>query len=248
MRCTFITLALIVINHINLFSQCIDVQKIKFGGDYGFVEYIYHCPTYSFASNGDTSKNWNILNNPIAIKQAPSKALEYKKAVEAEIKRYAGLDFYSGLKFVDVEVVYPERFHEFKGRSDVTQKSCLAKYFYHYQFRPDTTTGYYIGIAVDRNGRIISPFNFPSKEYYKPIKKSFTYCKLIDIARSVEKEIDPIKEITFEYDKLHKRFYWLVSQELVNQKEGVNNINQVRIDAANLQDAKPVKAQVTIIY
>jgi len=248
MRYPFFTLVVIVINHINLFSQCIDRQKVKFGGDYGFIKYIFHCPTYSFAANGDTSKNWNILNDPIDIKQAPKKALEYKKVVEAEIKKYAGADFYSDLKFVDVEVVYPENFQEFKRRSDITQKSCLAKYFYHYQFKPDSITGYYIGIAINAHGQIISPFNFPSKKYYKPIDKNFTYCKLIDVARSVQKEIDPIKEISFEYDKLHKRFYWLVSRELVNQKEGVNKVNQVRIDAASLQNAKPVEGKVTIIY
>ncbi|SDE45210.1 hypothetical protein SAMN05216464_106190 [Mucilaginibacter pineti] len=234
----------------NCFSQCIDISKIEFGGDYDFYEYIFGCPTYSFAVHGDTSKNWNVLNNAIDIKQAPKKALTYRNLVEKKIKQYSGLSFFTDLKFIDVEVVYPEKYNLFKGRTDVTQRYCKAKYFYHYQFQPDTVASYLIGIAVNEKGKIISPFKFPSKKDYKQIDKSFTYCKLLDIARNIQKDIDPIGKICFEYNEVGKRFYWLISQDLDSEKthEGLNYFNQVIIDASDFSKVKTVKGEAHIIY
>jgi hypothetical protein len=231
-------------------SQCIDKNKIEFGGDYNFVNYMFLVPSYSFAIKGNTSRNWNVLNDPIDIKQAPKRALIYKESVEDSIKKYAGKDFFSNLEFENVEIVYPEKYQTFidSGRQDVTQKVCKAKYFYFYQFKPDTLASYLIGIAVNKVGKIISPFNFPSKKYYKPIDKTFTYCKLINIARQAQKDIDPIKEISLQYDKVKKNFYWLISREIVNEKEGINYINQVEINAANLSDVKRVQSEVMVVY
>lgn len=242
------SLIIIILIRSNTIAQCIDKEKIKFGGDYGFVNYIFHCPSYNFAINGDTSKKWNILRDPIDIKQAPIKALQYKKMVETSIKRYSGLDFYSNIKFEGVGVVYPDKFKAFSGRSDIDRKSCKANYFYYYQFKPDTISSYLIGIAVDKNGKIISPFNFPAKKYYKSIDKTFTYCKLVEIAHDIEKNIDPIDEIKLEYNAKTKQFYWLISQGLVVTHEGLNYLNQVIIDAADLSKAKSVRSHVSIVY
>lgn len=232
----------------SVLSQCIGREKIVFGGDYNFVDYIFHCPTYSFAINGDTSKNWNILNDPIELKQAPAKALKYRRFVEVAIKKYSGAAFFADLKFIDVEVVFPDKFSAFSGRSDVSQRYCKARYFYHYQFTPDTIAKYLIGIAVDDRGKIISPFTFPSRKYYRPVDKSFTYCKLIEIARKNQSKIDPIEDIKLDYDKKDKKFYWLISQAIVNVHEGRNDVNLVYIDASDLSKVKTVKSYALIIF
>ena len=48
----------IILNQLTVLSQCIDKEKITYGGDWGFTDYIHRCPTYSFTFDGDTSKNW----------------------------------------------------------------------------------------------------------------------------------------------------------------------------------------------
>ena len=236
--------------HFSALTQCIDREKITYGGDWHFVNYIHRCPTYNFAFGGDTSKNWNVLDDPIDIMLAPAKVLILKKYVDNKIKEFAGDKFYSKVSFNSVEVVYADKLKAFidSGRQDVTLKYCKAKYFLYYEFKPDTIATFHIGIALDNSGKIISNFNFPSKDNYKAIDTNYSYCKLIDIARKVQPNIDPIKQISVEYDTKLKRFYWLISQDIVNSKEGTNYFNQVYIDAADLSKVTTSKASVRIVY
>jgi hypothetical protein len=163
---------------------------------------------------------------------------------------FAGDEFYSQVTFNSVGVVYADKLQAFidSGRHNVTLKYCKAKYFFYYEFKPDTIATFHIGIALDNSGKIISKFKFPSKDNYKRVNSNFSYCKLIDIARKVQPNINPIKEISFEYDTKSKRFYWLISQDLVNVKEGINYFNQVLIDASGLTKATTSKGNVNIIY
>ena len=232
------------------FSQCIDRDKITYGGDWGFVDFIHRCPTYNFTFGGDTSKNWNVLDDPIDIMQAPAKVLTLKRYVDNKIKEFAGDKFHSKVIFNSVEVIYADRLQTFidSGRQDVTLKYCKAKYFFYYEFKPDTIATFHIGIALDNAGKIISKFNFPSKDNYKTVDTNYSYCKLIDIARKVQPNIDPIKQINIWFDTISKRFYWLISQDIVNSKQGINYFNQVYIDAADLSKATTSKASVSIIY
>jgi len=233
-----------------IFSQCIDRKKISYGGDWGFVDFIHRCPTYNFTFGGDTSRNWNALADPIDIMQAPSEVLTLKKTIDDKIRDFAGELFFSKVFFNSVEIIYADRLKAFvdSGRQDVTLKYCKAKYFFYYEFKPDTIATYHIGIALDKNGNIINKFNFPSKDYYKSIDTTFTYCKLLEIARKVQQNIDPIEEISLEYNAKTKRFYWLLSQEVVDQKEGTNYFNQVYIDAFDLTKATTSRASVRVIY
>ena len=231
-------------------SQCIDKEKITYGGDWGFTDYIHRCPSYSFAFDGDTSKNWNTLNDPIDIMQAPKNILSLKRYVENKIKEFAGERFFSKLRFDEVEVVYADRLKAFldSGRQDVTLKYCKAKYFFYYNFIQDSLMRYNIGIAVNAAGKIISPFSFPSKKDYKAFDTSFTYCKLIDIARQVKKDIEPIKSISLEFDSQTRNFYYLVTAKIKKEKEGLNYINQVKIDASDITKAELTKKKVYIDY
>jgi hypothetical protein len=251
-KMTFRSLFILIfcVTRLTVFSQCIDREKITYGGDWGFVDFIHRYPTYNFTFGGDTSKNWNVLDDPIDIVQAPAKVLSLKKVVDNKIKEFAGEKFYSKVTFNSVEVVYADRLKAFidSGRQDVTLKYCKAKYFFYYEFKPDTIATFHIGIALDKNGNILSEFNFPTKNNYKSIDTTFTYCKLVEVARQVQRNIDPIKEIKLEYNSKTKRFYWLISQGLVNEKEGLNYFNQVYIDANNLTKATTSKASVSVIY
>ena len=245
-----ILILIIFLTHLATLAQCIDKEKISYGGDWGFENFIHLCPTYNFAMDGDTVKNWNVLGDPVDIKQAPPEVLLFKQRVEKKIVEYSGADFFSKIKFSSVEVVYADKLKTFKdsGRQEVTLKYCKAKYFFYYEFKIDTLSTYCIGIALDKKGEIISKFNFPSKNNYSPIDDKFDYCKLIDIARKSQPKIDPIKDIKLEFNKETNRFYWLLTQEIVDSKEGINYFNQVQIDASNLDLTKNItgKAYITI--
>ena len=232
----------------NSFSQCIAKEKIQVGGDWSSYDYTYFCPTYEFSLNGDTSKNWSILN-PIHIRQITKLILPVKDSVEKRIREYAGDDFYSRMKFHSVEIVYKDSIKKFAGRQPrCISRKCKAKYFFYYIFSPDNQATYNIGIAVNKKGEIISDFKFPAKNEYKPIDSSLTVCEIIKIAKQFNKDIEPIDEVKFDYDETTKRFYWLVSQEkykkdgnIVFIKQGINEFNQVIIDAV---DSKQIKKQI----
>ena len=243
-------LVTVILLHLRLFSQCINQEKITSGGDFGAENYIHLCPTYQFDFGGDTSKNWNVLNDPIDITQAPANILTLKNYVEERVKEFAGINFFLKLKFDGISVVYPDKLQAFidSGRQDVTLEFYKAKYFFYYNFMPDTLMRYHIGIAVDSLGKIISSFNFPSKQKYKAIDTTYTYCKLIEIAKNVLKQIEPIKEIRLEFDDKVQRFYWLIVQEIVHEKQGLNHLNEVMIDAANLTNTKLKRSKVYIEY
>jgi len=236
--------------HLVFFAQCIERKKISYGGDYGFVDFIHLCPTYNFAFGGDTSKNWNVLTAPIDISQAPKEVLLFKDDIEKKIIEYSGNDFFEKIKFNSVEVVYKNKLKEFKksGRQDVTLKYCKAKYFYYYEFKIDSLSSYHIGIALNDKGKIISKFSFPSKDNYVPVDSSFNYCKLIQIAKKSQPLIEPIKDIKLDYDEELKRFYWQITQEIVNIKEGKNNFNQVIIDASDLNKTKNIIGETYINF
>jgi hypothetical protein len=233
-----------------IFSQCIDREKIKYGGDYDAVDYIHLCPTYSFAFGGDTSTLWNVLTDPIDIMQAPKEILPLKHNIEQKIKNYSGEIFFNDLKFSSVEIVYKNKLKKFidSGRQGVTLKYCKAKYFFFYKYKPDTLATYLVGIAVSKKGTILNKFKFPSKKDFKSIDTHISQCKLVEIARKSQNNMDPIEEISFEYDDVEKKFYWLVSQEIVDMKEGENHFNQVRIDASNTSEVKKITGSAIIQF
>lgn len=247
---TNVILFLLIHTTSTLFSQCIDRGKVKYSVDYGFVEYIHCCPTYNFAFDGDTSKFWNVLGDPIDITQSPEEIIPLKQKIEEQVKAYCGDFFFKDLKFSSVAVVYKDKLKEFRnsGRQGVTLKYCKAKYFFYYEFKPNTLATYLIGIAVDKKGIIISKFNFPSKNDFKEIDINISNCKLVEIARKIQPQIDPIREISFEYNEIEKRFYWLVSQEIQRIKEGKNSFKQVIIDASDLTKSKAIIGSVLIQF
>lgn len=225
------------------FSQCIDEQKVKYGGDFGHYEYIYFCPSYDFAYGGDTSKKWSILN-PIDIRQVASTVVPVKEAVEQQIRAYAGDAFFSNLTFSSIQVVYLDSLAQFKGRGPaVDMTRCKGKYFLTYYFRGDSKAAYCIGVAVDEQGNILSPFSFPSKQDYKPIDTTLTVCEVLSKARKFNRKLGEIQEVRFDYNPTSKRFYWLVAQEVKKPKREENTFIEVVIDAAepariNAQEGK----------
>lgn len=231
-------------------AQCIDPEKVTYGGDWGYSDYIHRCPTYQFAYGGTESKDWGVLDNPVSMAQAPAIILQLKQLVEDSIRRYAGAKFYQQVRFSSVEMVVPEQLRYFKkeGRQNVTLKYCKAKYYFYYEFKPDSLATYHYGVAIDKHNKIVSPFKFPKASEYQPIDLTFSYCQLLRIAEQAQPDIKPVDTIRMVYDDQEKRFYWLVSQEIQNEHEGVNHYNQVLIDAADLTKTKKRQGEASVVY
>jgi hypothetical protein len=216
-----------------VFSQCIEKDKIKYGGDWAEDD-LYYFPTYHFSYNGNTSKKWGVLNDLIDIRQVENYILPIKVIVEKQIREYSGDLFFTRLKFNSVAIAYPDSIEKFAERHPSCDiQSCKYKYFFYYEFLADNDATYNIGIGADKDGKIISRLNFPNKSEYQSIDTTLTVCKVINLARQIDKKIDSIEGITFEYNLKTKRFYWLISQEVSEKKPGKNKYDQVIIDAAD---------------
>jgi hypothetical protein len=247
MRTILLMFLIISFAVVTTYAQCIDEDKIKYGGDFGDYNYTFFCPTYSFSYKGDTSKKWSILN-PIDIRQVEAAFLPVKKKVEQKIIEYAGEAFFSRLVFYTVDIVYADSLAKFKGRIPEAKKAgCKGKYYFYYYFRADAKAAYCVGFAVDEKANIISPFNFPAKHEYKPIDTTLTVCNVLDRVKRFGKKISPVDEVRFDYDPKTKRFFWVVNQEFVS-KRGLNEFNQVVIDAAELAKMKIQQEQVHVVY
>jgi len=235
-RCFFIFLC--VCMQMDIHGQCIDRDKITCGGDWSGYDYTFFCPAYCFSYDGDSSGHWGILNNKIDIRQAPPVVYTLKKKLEDSILSYAGTAFFSRLRFYSVDVVFWDSAAKFTPRVPAcSAQKCKAKYYFSYEFRPDSIAQYHIGVALDSLGNVVSKFNFLPAKKYRSIDTSFTYCGLIQSARKAQPGIDPIKEIKIDYDEKKERFYWIVIQSEMNSnptKKGMQSIHKVKIDASNL--------------
>nr|GFC66551.1 hypothetical protein [Tanacetum cinerariifolium] len=213
-------------------SRCLEDKRVNYGGNFKAHNYTYFCPFYSFEYHGETSTKWDFLN-PIDIMQIAPTLFPIKKKVERQIQDYAGATFFSRLEFSSVDVVYVDSVKKFEGRMpEVDMRICRAKYYFFYMFRADAQAVYNIGFAVNEKGLIISSYDFPSKDYYRPIDTTLTVCTVLQIAKKANPKLGPIDNVTFDYDAKAKRFYWIVSQSIQHKHAGINKFNLVLIDAA----------------
>ena len=127
-------LLIIILTTETAHSQCADSDKISISGEFGGHDYITFCPTYNFSFDGDTSKQWNILNDPIDINQVPF-LIEIKNRLESKIRDYTDDSFFSHLKFYSAEISYPDSISKYKDRRpECKMEKCKAKYFFYYYF------------------------------------------------------------------------------------------------------------------
>ena len=242
MKSTICLLLLFTLS-LNIRSQCLDEEKLTYGGDWAGIDYIFFCPSYTFAFNGDTVKQWNILNDPIDIYQIKDEIFPIKANLEAQILKFSGKKFFDDLTFVSVEVVYPDSIEKFSNRMpSCNLDSCRTKYFFSYDFIPIENVHYHIGIAVNEYGKILNKFNFPAKKHYKMIDKGLTICDILEVAKKYKTQIEPIEDIKLRYNEKEKKFYLVVSQGVKERKEGIYQCNELLIDASNKKQVKVVKS------
>lgn len=237
------TICCIVLSVLNLNAQCISSDKIKYGGDWSSYDYTYFCPSYTFAYNGENSRDWNILNSPIDINLVGRQIFPLKKKIESIIKGFAGNDFFRYVHFNSVEIVYPDSLGKFEDRlPSCDMKKCNAKYFFSYVYSPMKEANYHIGIAVSKDWKILNKFNFPSKKDFQPVDTSLSICSIVKIAESYKSKVLPIESIRFDFDPKDNKFYWVVEQETF--KDGEQVLQDLYIDATNRRKTKFVKRYI----
>ncbi len=213
-------------------AQCLDIGKLTYGGDWSGIDYSFHCPAYSFSYSEDAGDEWSILGNNIKITYIEDEILPIKTELENKILEYGGKDFFKHLTFYDVEVTYEDSIRCFDDRTpEVDLQQCNSKYYFRYIFSPIEHVKYHIGIALNTDEEIISPFKFPSEMKYKALDYSKSICDILNIAYT--NNITPIKEFKFEYNDEDESFYWIIEQELINPQDGLNKQNILYIDASN---------------
>ncbi len=212
-------------------NESFDEKIIKLGGEFDFIKYQHRCAIYKFSKNGDKSEKWNTLN-PNDIEKISKIVEPIKQTLENRIMEYSNSDFFNRLSFSSVDVNFKDSIANFENRNNI-HRICNSKYYFYYYFKPVNKVKYCIGFAVNEKGEILSKFNFPSKSDYKNIDRTLDVNKVLKIARSY-KNIKPIKEITFEYDKKQKRFYWLIKQKEKRIKANRYKYNVLKIDASDI--------------
>jgi len=239
------TIFSIVLSVFTLNAQCISSDKIKYGGVWSGVDYIFYCPTYEFAFNGDNSKDWNKAMGPIDINFVGSQIFPLKGKIELIIKGFAGNEFYRNITFSSVDIVYPDSLENFKDSSpSCDMKKCKAKYFLNYVYSPMKDAKYIFGIAVSKDWKILNKFNFPSKKYFQAVDTSLSICRIVKIAESFKNKILPIQSIRFDFDPKDNKFYWIVEQEAL--EDGNQVLHDLYIDASNCRRTKFVNRYVSV--
>jgi hypothetical protein len=243
-------LFIFLISSIQSFGQC-DDSTISISGSYDFDinKYNDYCPRFVFAKDGDTSKTWNHYFLPIDISQAPAIVSTLKTRVENRIAAYSGRAFLLRLKFDEVQITYLDSFRKFSEDivSPFSYCDCKAKYVFYFSYWPDSLVFYRFSISLDQNGKVVSAFNFPSKLQYRKIDASFTYCKLIRLARKLKPGMDSVESIVFDYDKKSRRFIWKIFPIARNLKTGSNLTYYVEIDAAELTRKRLRKSMLEVM-
>lgn len=228
-----------------IFSQCKYYDKLIVGGNFNSSEYIDHCPTFKFSVDaGKSDVGYYYLDRPMDL--APSNIDEIKSNLEALLSEKIGKDFVDKLSFKSVAISYYDSISKFHARYPVVDMSkCKTKYFFFYNFEPIKDVKYCVGIALDDYQQIISELLFPEEEEKRILDSELTVCKVIEIAKEAGPSIEPIESVSFEFDPNKKEFFWVVRQQIVNPQKGVNEYNQILIEA---RDASQVVAYRRTVY
>lgn len=228
-----------------VFSQCKYYDNLKVGGNFNSSEYIDHCPTYKFSVDAEKSDvGYHYLDRPMSL--APENIGEVRSNLEKLLSEKIGKDLADKLVFKSVAISYYDSIAKFHARYPVVDMSkCKTKYFFFYDFEPVKDVKYCVGIALDDYQQIISELQFPEEEEKKILDPSLTVCKVVEIAKATGTPIEPIESVSFEFDENKKEFFWVVRQKIVNPQKGVNEYNQILIEA---RDAAQVVSYRRTVY
>jgi len=241
----YLSVVLLLLSICKIQAQCLDKQKVKIGGGYQSDLFIDTCPYYNYFVDAEkSSTGYHYSNRPIDL--VPNEFSTVKKNLEDVLTAKVGKDIVSRLKFKGVSISAYDSIRKFEARYPVVDMAkCLTKYFFYYDFQPAEGVSYCVGIALNDYQQIISPLLLPETEEKLAIDYSLDICKILQIAKQTETKIDPIEFVSFEFDPEKKEFFWVVRQKILHPKPGLNEYNQILIEA---RDATQVVSYRRTVY
>ncbi|MDR2221668.1 MAG: hypothetical protein LBE34_02900 [Flavobacteriaceae bacterium] len=212
-------------------AQCTNYNKLKIGGDYNSDSYIDVCPTYKFSPDAKYSDiGYFYLDRPQSF--VPKYVVGVQESLEKKLEGLIGEDFSKKLTYKGVSISYYDSIAKFHARYPVVDLlKCKTKYFFYYEFEPVKEVKFCVGIALDDNQKIISDLPFPDEQEKLYLDPELNVCKVLEIAKASQTPIEPIDFVSFEFDPTKREFFWVVRQKIANPKKGINEYNQILIEA-----------------
>lgn len=104
---------------------------------------------------------------------------------------------------------------------DQIHGSCSEfKYYFAFRLKVQDSIDYLFGFAADRDGKILSPLDFPKYDDNKSLLPNITYC---EAHKLIENKIDTKKDYLnlfyFEYSEKYNCFIWSISYRHLDQKK-----------------------------
>lgn len=241
----YLSVLVLFLSIIKIHAQCLNEKKVKIGGGYQSDLFIDTCPSYNYFVNAEkSSTGYHYNNRPIEL--APEGFATVKKNLEDLLVTKVGADIVSKLKFKGVSISAYDSIRKFESRYPrVDMSKCLTKYFFYYDFEPAEGVSYCVGIALNDYQQIISPLLLPETGEKLALDYSLNLCKILKIAKETETKFEPVDFVSFEFDTDKKEFFWVVRQQIVNPKKGLNEYNQILIEA---RDATQVVSYRRTVY
>ena len=241
----YLSVFLILLSISKINAQCLDESKVKLGGSYQSDLFIDPCPYYNyFVDAEESSTGYHYSNRPINL--VPKEFEVIKKNLEDLLVNQVGEEMVSKLKFKGVSISVYDSIRKFSARYPVVDMSkCKTKYFFYYDFEPSKGVSYCLGIALDDYQQIISPLLLPETAEKIAIDYTLDLCKIYQIAKETETKFEPVDFVSFEFDPDKKEFFWVVRQKIINPKKGLNEYNQILIEA---RDATQVVSYRRTVY
>lgn len=241
----YLSVFLLFLSIFQIQAQCLAESKVKIGGSYQSDLFIDPCPYYNyFVDAEESSTGYHYSNRPMTM--VPNGFAEIKKNLEALLVTKVGEELVSKLKFKGVSISAYDSIRKFESRYPVVDMAkCMTKYFFYYDFQPTAGVNFCVGIALNDYQQIISPLPFPETEEKLAIDYSLNVCKVLQIAKETETKFEPVDFVSFEFDPDKKEFFWVVRQQIINPKKGVNEYNQILIEA---RDASQVVSYRRTVY
>ncbi|MGG5507879.1 MULTISPECIES: hypothetical protein [unclassified Myroides] len=241
----YLSIFLLFLSIVKINAQCLDESKVKIGGSYQSDLFIDPCPYYNYFVDAEkSSTGYHYSNRPIDL--VPTGFAEIKKNLEDLLVKKVGEEMVSKLKFKGVSISVYDSIRKFEARYPVVDMSkCMTKYFFYYDFEPAEGVSYCLGIALDDYQQLISPLLLPETEEKLALDYSLDVCKILQIAKATETKFEPVDFVSFEFDPDKKEFFWVVRQQIINPKKGVNEYNQILIEA---RDATQVVSYRRTVY
>lgn len=200
-----------------VFSQCKEIDKIKFGGTFMEPKTDYEIDSREYFFGADTTKFCCDIKR--IQKYSDFILLESKKHI---VERTSQV-FYEKLLFKDLTVFYHDYDKIFTTEEKLYDIANCGKitYWVTYEFQLESKVRYGFGLEFDEKGKLISEEKLPDFRTNPSADKIDNPCgaisKVITDKRFEEKDIESVSLV---YNKENNSFSWLIKED--GEKEVIN--------------------------